>query len=67
MTDTHPEIEKLVREKLMSLTGGQRMRMGSDMFEAAKRMMYASFPRNLGALDRKRMIYERIYGEKPPF
>ncbi|HEX7858854.1 MAG TPA: hypothetical protein VF773_00865 [Verrucomicrobiae bacterium] len=67
MNDTSPEIAALVRERLMRLSGEVRMQMGSDMFEAAKEMVLASFPNGLSPIERKRMLYERVYGEKPPF
>ena len=67
MNDTPPEIEELVRTRLMALSGEQRLRMGAEMFEAARAMVLASFPKNLEPMQRKRMLYERIYGEKAPF
>ena len=37
MTDTPPEIAEMVRSRLMALSGAERFRMGSDMFDAARR------------------------------
>lgn len=67
MTDTTPEIARLVHERMMSLTGAVRMRMGADMFTAAQRMIVASFPADLSELERKRRLFERVYGEELPW
>ncbi len=66
MTDTTPEIETLVRERLMALSGAERMRMGADMFSAARRMILASLPAHLDAAERKLRLFERVYGEPFP-
>ncbi len=39
--------------------------MGSEMFDAAGRMVLASLPADLEA-DRKRRLFERVYGESAP-
>ena len=57
MTDTSPEIAELVRARLMALSGAERLRMGSEMFDAARRMVLASLPANLTDTER----------EAPPF
>ncbi len=66
MTDTSPEIAELIRARLMALTGAQRMRMGSEMFDAARRMVIASLPKNLPADEFSRLLFQRIYGEPLP-
>ena len=67
MTDTPPEIAELVRLRLMALSGAERFRMGSQMFDAARRMVLASLPAGLTETERNRRLFERIYGEKLPF
>lgn len=66
MTDTSPEIAEMVRVRLMALSGAQRFRMGAEMFEAARRMAVASLPARLSETERKRRLYERIYGKAFP-
>ena len=63
MTDTSPEIAEMVRARLMRLSGAERFRMGSEMFEAARRMVLASLPADLTETERKRRLFERLYGE----
>jgi hypothetical protein len=66
MTDTPPEIAELVHARLMALSGAQRFLMGVQMCEAARRMVVASFPADLSAAARKRLLYERYHGEALP-
>ena len=66
MTDTPPEIADMVRTRLMARSGAERFVMGVQMFEAARRMVLASLPTDLSELERKRALYERIYGEPLP-
>jgi hypothetical protein len=66
MTDTSPEIAEMVRARLMAKSGAERFRMGAEMFEAARRMVLASLPVGLSEAERKRLLFERIYGNVIP-
>ena len=66
MTDTPPEIAAMVRARLMARSGAERFRMGAEMFEAARRMVLASLPAGLTVDERKRLLFERLYGTPPP-
>jgi len=66
MKDTSPEIEKMVRDRLMMFSGADRFRIGAEMFDAARRMVLASLPAGLSELERKRKLFERVYGEGLP-
>ena len=66
MTDTTPAVAELVRSKMMARSGAERFVMGTRMFEAARDMVLASFPAGLSESERKRRLYERIYGESLP-
>ena len=66
MNDTPPEVKQMVRDRLMALSGEERFCMGSRMFDAARRMVLASFPDGLTETDRKRRLFERICGEAFP-
>jgi len=63
MNDTPPEIEERVREMMMARSGAERLIMGSSMFDAARRVVLASLPRDLPEAELKRRLFERIYGE----
>jgi hypothetical protein len=62
MNDTPPEIAEMVRARLMARSNQERFRMGVEMFEAARRMVLASLPSELSPEERKRMLFERLYG-----
>ena len=38
MNDTSPEIQKKLTQKYMSLSGFERLQIGSSMFESAKKI-----------------------------
>lgn len=66
MTDTSPEIAEMVRVRLMALSGAERFRMGVQMFDAVRRMVWASLPADLTESERKRQLFQRLYGEALP-
>ena len=65
MTDTSPEVTRLVREQLMARSGAERFVMGALMFDAARTMMLASFPPNLSELEVRRRLFARLYADLP--
>ena len=66
MTDTPPDIAQMVRDRLLARSGSDRFVMGTQMFEAARRMVLASFPPHLTETERRRLLFARIYGEPLP-
>ena len=66
MRDTPPEVNQMVFERTMALSGPERLVMGCDMFDAARAMVVASLPIGLSATERRSLIFERIYGEELP-
>ena len=67
MTDTTPEIERMVREKIMARSGEERFIMGSRMFDSAREMVKASLPRGLSKAEEQRLLFKRIYGKEIHF
>ena len=65
MTDTSPEVARLVREQLMARSGAERFAMGALMFDAARTMMLASFPPGLSELEIRRRLFARLYSALP--
>ncbi len=63
MTDTPPQIEKLVRELIMARSGEERMIMGSQMFDAAVEMIRSSLPPGLSEREQRRRIFLRLYND----
>ena len=66
MSDTPPEVAEMVRARLMALSGAERFRMGVEMFEAARRLILASFPADLTEAQVRRRLFERLYGMPLP-
>ena len=64
MNDTPPEIDALMRQRLMKRSGAERIVMGSQMFDMAKAMILSSFPAGLSDLEIKRHLCERLYGNE---
>ncbi|MGH9905127.1 MAG: hypothetical protein ACRD8U_06015 [Pyrinomonadaceae bacterium] len=64
MNDTPKEIVEFMRQKLLALSGAERVMMGSRMFDAARAIMLASFPSGNSELETKRQLCERLYGKE---
>jgi hypothetical protein len=64
VNDTPKEIAELVREKLLARSGAERMLMASQMFDAARAMILASFRPGLPEIEIKRRLCERLYGDE---
>jgi len=64
MTDTPPEIERMVRDEIMTRSGEERFVMGAQMFESAREMVKASMPPGLSETERRRELFRRIYGKE---
>jgi len=62
MTDTSPEIARMVAERYAQMSGVERFLIGVQMFETARTMVLASFPRGLSDDERRRRLCERFYG-----
>jgi hypothetical protein len=64
VTDTSPEIERMVRNKIMARSGEQRFIIGAEMFDSAREMVKASLPKNLSETEMRRLLFKRIYGKE---
>ena len=64
MSDTPKEIDEFMRQKLMALSGAERVLIGSRMFEAARSIVLSSFPPGTSELEIKRQLCERLYGDE---
>jgi hypothetical protein len=64
MTDTPPEIERIMRDKLMARSGEERFVMGAEMFDGACEMVKASLPSGLSEGEQRRQLFKRLYGKE---
>jgi len=62
MTDTPPEIERMVREKIMARSGEECFIMAAQMFDSALEMVKASLPKDLSETEQRRQLFKRVYG-----
>jgi hypothetical protein len=63
MQDTTPEFQRMVDERYRRLSPAERVRMCTEMFDAARSLVDASLPAGLEPAERRRMVAERFYGE----
>ena len=61
MNDTSPQIERMVRELMMNRSGAERIKMASDMFDAARTLAMASFSPKLADIEVRAHLCERFY------
>jgi hypothetical protein len=64
MNDTDPKIAEIVRQRLLERPGAERVLMGSQMFDAARAMVLASFPEGLSDIEIKACLCRRFYGDE---
>ena len=62
MRDTTSEFQGFVDEQYRRLTPGERVRLCTEMFDAARSLVESSLPPDMSAYERKRRITERFYG-----
>jgi hypothetical protein len=62
MRDTTPEFERFVAARYGRLTPAERVRLCTEMFDAARVLVESSLPPGLSDRERKRRITERFYG-----
>ena len=63
MTDTSHQIEQMIASKWASRSAEERFIRGVLMFDAAREMVLASFPKNLSKKELKRLLIRRFYPE----
>jgi hypothetical protein len=62
MQDTPSEFQRFVDEHYRRLTPAERVRLCTEMFDAARSLAESTLPRDLSEYERKRRITERFYG-----
>ena len=62
MRDTTAEFQRFVDAQYRRLSPGERVRLCTEMFDAARLLVESSLPANLSEVERKRRITERFHG-----
>jgi len=66
VTDTTPAFAALARAHHAGMTPDMRMRVASDLFDAARTIVEASLPTGLTERDRRLALGRRLYGKELP-
>jgi hypothetical protein len=61
MTDTSPEIERMMRDRIMAPSGEERFIIGALMFDSALKMVKASLPKDLSETEQRPRLFKRVY------
>ena len=64
MTDTTPQIERMVRDEIMARSSEERFIIGAQMFDSAIEMAKASLPPGLCVTEQRRRLFKHIYGRE---
>ena len=64
MQDTSIEMQRIYHDLLMSKTGEERFLMGISMFQTARELVLASFPKNISDKQKKKLLFKRFYGRE---
>ncbi len=62
MIDTTTEAEKIQSELFDKMTGEERMKIASDMFDTARKLVLASLDKNLNDTEKRKTLFLRFYG-----
>ena len=62
MNDTSPWAQKVLDEFYAKLSGEERLLMGLEMFETARKIVLSSFPPNLSENEIRKRLFLRFYG-----
>jgi hypothetical protein len=62
MDITSPVAERIVRERMMAMSGEERFLVGVGMFEAARTIVLASAPQGMSSSDLRLFLLPRFYG-----
>ncbi len=62
MIDTTTKAEKIQSELFDKMTGYERMKIASDMFDTARTLVLASLDKNLNDKEKRKALFLRFYG-----
>ncbi len=66
MSDTSPEMERMVAQHYQRLTPEERMKIASSMFDTACIIVDSSLPETLAGRERRLAFARRMYGDELP-
>jgi hypothetical protein len=66
MNDTKPEFADLIARRHAEMTPEERMKIASEMFDTARKIIDSSLPTTLSRRDRRLANARRLYNEELP-
>lgn len=63
MNDTRPEAQRVLDELFAGLSGEERLKMGLEMFDTARKIVISSFPPGLSEKEIRKRLFLRFYGD----
>ncbi|HMZ57446.1 MAG TPA: hypothetical protein PL048_01650 [Leptospiraceae bacterium] len=64
MNDTSPEIEQMLHERHMKMTGEERVMIAASMYDTAREIVLSSLPPNLTEKEKRVQLFLRFYGNE---
>ena len=64
--DTPVEINRIMFERVMAMSPTARLEMGFSMLGSAKELILAGLPEGISPAERRKRLFERLYGEPLP-
>jgi len=61
MTDTTYEAEKIQSKLFDKMTGEERLKIASDMFDTARTLVLASMNKDLNEMEKRKILFLRFY------
>jgi hypothetical protein len=66
LNDTTPKIAELVARRHAEMSAEERMKIASDMFDTARKIVDSSLPNTLSRRDRRLANARRLYNKELP-
>jgi hypothetical protein len=63
VNDTSLEFARLIAARYSGMRPEERVRIAAEMFDTARELVLASFPSGLSAIEMRRRLCRRFYGE----
>ncbi len=64
MNDTDPDIEQMLFERYMKMTGEERVMIAASMYDTAREIVLSSLPPNLTEKEKRVQLFLRFYGHE---
>lgn len=63
VADTPPELNAFLFQQMMRKSGAERLMIGCQMTDSARKLVWSGIPDNLSDLERRDIFLQRFYGQ----